>query len=402
MRTLRLRPAVTIFLALCVPPAGAQQAAPSLRAAVDSAWQRSPQVRTQDARQDEAAALRDSARSWIAAAPTLGLSQRSDRWNDRRGESETEVALAASVWLPRQKAARETLAERSAGEAQLQSAHARLAVAGEVRARMWEAAAAREVLAEKRDHVHHLEALAEDVQRRVKAGELARSDGLLASQELLAARNDVFLAQNAFEEARARFSILTGYEDLPPLEHEPLDAGQPGKLRVQAAQAALQRAEANLALASAARHPPPTVALSVRRERDSQLAEPKRSVGIALQIPLGSQARNRPAETLAATQVAAASAEAAQAEASVTAEAELARRQLETARAALDAALERAAAMREHTRLFETAFQEGERGLAELLRSRALTHEAEVSVRQRRVQLGQAHSRLNQALGILP
>ena len=44
-------------------------------------------------------------------------------------------SLAATVWMPHQKAARETLAARSAGEAQLQSAQARLAVAGEVRAR---------------------------------------------------------------------------------------------------------------------------------------------------------------------------------------------------------------------------------------------------------------------------
>jgi outer membrane protein TolC len=157
-----------------------------------------------------------------------------------------------------------------------------------------------------------------------------------------------------------------------------------------------------MALAMASRNPPPTVALSVRHERDGGLAEPNRSVGLALQIPLGSQARNRPAETLAATQLAGAAAEAALAETSVVAELDVARRVLATARTALDAATERAAAMREHTQLIDTAFREGERGLAELLRSRALTHEAEVSVRQRCIQLGQAHARLNQALGILP
>ena len=376
--------------------------APTLRAAVESAWQRSPLVRTQAARQDEAAAARDNAASWIAAAPTLGLSQRSDRWLDGRGERETEVSLAASVWLPRQKAAREAMAARAIDDTQAQAAHARLALAGEVRARMWEAAAAREALAEKRDHVHHLEELTEQVQRRVKAGDLARSDGLLATQELLAARNDVYLAQNAFDEALARYRVLTGFDALPPLDPEPIGEEQAANARLEAARAGLRRAEANMALATASRTPPPTVALSVRRERDGGLAEPNRSVGLALQIPLGSQARNRPAETLAATQLAGAAAEAAQAEAGVVAELDVARRVLATARTALDAATERAAAMREHTRLIDTAFREGERGLAELLRSRALTHEAEVSVRQRRIQLGQAHARLNQALGILP
>ncbi|WP_051109926.1 TolC family protein [Massilia niastensis] len=409
MRTFHLRSALLgACLALSLPMiAGAaqpspQHGAPSLRAAVESAWQRSPLVQTQHARQDESSAARENAASWIAAAPTLGLSQRSDRWTDQRGERDTEMSLAASVWLPRQKTARELLASRSIEETEAQLAHARLAIAGEVRARMWEAATASEVLSEKRDHVHHLEALTEEVLRRVKAGDLARSDGLLASQELLAAKNDVFIAQDALDEALARFRVLTGYDDLPPLDPEPVGEPQPRNVRIEAARASLQRAQANLAVATASRHPPPTVALSVRRERDSNFTEPNRSIGVAVQIPLGSQARNRPVETLAATQLAGAAAEAAQAEASVTAEADVARRQLTTAQAALAAATQRAAAMREHTQLLETAFKEGERGLAELLRSQALAHEADISVRQRRAQLGQAHSRLNQALGILP
>lgn len=394
--------ALSLPLVASAAPQAPQEQAPSLRAAVERAWQRSPLVRTQHARQDESSAARDSAASWMAAAPTLGLSQRSQRWLDGRGERESELSLAATLWLPHQKSARETMAARAVRESGAQLASARLAVAGEVRARLWEAAAAREILAEKRDHVHHLEELVADVQRRVKAGDLARSDALLADQELLAARNDVFLAQDALDEALARFHILTGYDELPPLDHEPTGAQEAGHARVEAAQASLRRAEANLALAAAARHPPPTVALSMRRERDAIATEPRRSIGLAVQIPLGSQARNRPAETLAATQLASAAAEAAQAQASAAAERELARRQLATARSALDAASERAAAMREHTQLIDTAFKEGERGLAELLRSRALTHEAEVAVRQRRVQLGQALARLNQALGILP
>lgn len=389
------------MLASAAPPAPHEHA-PSLRAAVERAWQRSPLVQTQHARQDESSAARDNAGAWVAAAPTLGLSQRSDRWLDGRGERETEMSLAASLWLPHQKSARETMAARAVSETGAQLASARLAVAGEVRTRLWEAAAAREVLAEKADHVHHLEELAADVQRRVKAGDLARTDLLLANQELLAARNDVFMAQNALDEALAHFRVLTGYDELPPLDHERVAERAAGNARVDAAQASLRRAEAGLALAAASRQPPPTVALSMRRERDGPVAEPNRSIGLAVQIPLGSQARNRPAETLAATQLATAAAEAAQAKAATAAELEVAHRQLATARSALDAATERAAAMREHTQLIDTAFREGERSLAELLRSRALAHEAEVALRQRRVQLGHALARLNQASGVLP
>jgi hypothetical protein len=142
--------------------------------------------------------------------------------------------------------------------------------------------------------------------------------------------------------------------------------------------------------------------VSVRHERDGVLPGPDRSIGVALQIPIGSKARNRPVEALAQTQIATAAAEAVQAQASIEADTALAQEQLANVGAALEAAVARAAALHEHTMLIEKAFRQGERALAELLRSRALTHEADVAVRQQRVALGLAHAQLNQVRGILP
>ena len=80
----------------------------------------------------------------------------------------------------------------------------------------------------------------------------------------------------------------------------------------------------------------------------------------------------------------------------------LAQQQLANAEAALAAATSRAAALHEHRSLIDNAFRMGERGLAEVLRSNALTHEADVAVRQQRVALGLAHAKINQARGLLP
>ena len=308
-----------------------------------------------------------------------------------------------------------------------------------MRARLWEAAAARELLAEKEGHLHHLEELRADVKRRVLAGDMARSDGLLADQEVLAAQGEVAAARSRAREALNRFKLLTGMPDLPELEPEPLPEAEaaamapyqtgamrsvapgvvsgvvPGGLaggtagaqaeqhvRLRAAQAAEQRARAAVGLASSSVQGAPTVSLSMRRERDGAFASPERSVGIAVQIPLGGKLRNRPAETRAATDLATASAELAETQAAIGIEVEQARAHLGDASEGLQAALARVAAMREHTALLQKAFNHGERGLAELLRSRTLAHEAEVGLRQQRVALGLAHAQLNQALGILP
>jgi outer membrane protein, heavy metal efflux system len=383
----------------------APAAGPTLSALVDRAWQRSVAAKTLDARQDEASAGRAVAQSWLAGAPTLGLSERSGRWTGDRAQHETEISVAAPVLLPGQQAARQQLAARSTDEVEAQLLRARLEVAGAVRTRLWEAAAARELLAEKEGHLHHLEDLRDEVCRRVAAGDLARSDGLLADQEVLAAKGDISQAKSRLREAMARFELLTGVAELPSLEPEPAPSAPPAvadHARLRAAEASEQRARAAVGLASASVQGAPTVALSMRRERDSATANADRSIGIAVHIPLGGKVRNRPAETLAATQLATAAAELSEARASIAIEQSQARSQLDYAREALQTATASAGLMHEHTALFEKAFKQGERGLAELLRSRTLSHEADVAVRQQRVALGMAHAQLNQVLGILP
>ncbi len=408
MRTCRLSPyLIAVSLALpcqvmATPPAPTAIGT-TLQQAVESAWQRAPAARTLEARWDEVSAARENARSWLAANPTLGLSRRADQGASERRQRESEIALSSSLWLPGQKSAREALAARSTEEVAVHIGATRLAVAGMVRARMWEAAAAQVGLEEKQDHLHHLEALADEVQRRVKAGDLARSDRLLAQQEVLAARIDVMHARTAAAEALARYRVTTGLPRLPALEPEPLHAsGISANPRLAAAQASEQRARAALRLAAANRWAPPTIAVSVRREDERQLRAPVDSIGVAFQIPIGSAARNRAVEAQAHTVIATAAAEAADIQASADADIDIARERLANARAALEAATERAAALHEHTALIGKAFRAGERGLAELIRSRALTHEADVALAQQKVALGLAHALLNQALGILP
>lgn len=390
-------------LVLAAPGALSQIASPDLKIAVDAAWQRSPQGRMLETRRDEMLAGHEVARTWIAGSPSIGLSQRSDRWTDQNGVRETDISLSAPVWLPGQKSAREALAHTSADALEAQITEARLAIAGEVRERLWALAAARESLVEARDHQHHLEGLAEEVMRRVKAGDLAKTDGLLAQQEVLAAKAAVSAAQAKVQEALARYQTLTGQQDSPMPQPEPVGkVMQEPHPRIMAARAALQRSEASRDVVNRTRSDPPTFGVSYRRERDRPATPTSSSVTFGVQIPIGTAARNRPLETAAQTQIASATAEVAQTEASVRADVGLARDQLATAERALEAAVQRASLTREHTQLIEKAFRLGERGLAELLRSQALAHEADVGERQQRVAAGLAHARLNQALGIMP
>lgn len=390
------------ILALTAPMTLSEPLTP-LSTAVDAAWQRSPLARTLEARRDESLAGRQSAQSWIAGSPTVGLSQRSDRWNNQNGFRETEVSVSAPIWLPGQKSAREALANISSDELDAQIISTRLLIAGEVREQLWAVAAAREELAEAQDHQRHLDALAADVMRRVKAGDLARSDGLLAQQEVLAAKNAITAAQNRLHISMARYMTLTGQQNIPVPEPEPIAmAMQEPHPKMLFVQKAMQRSQTSLKTVRATRSDPPTVGLLMRRQQDGFATSSNQSVGIAVQIPFGTDARNRPLETAALTRIETAKAEAAQAESMLLSDIELARQQLLASKQGLEAATERVALTREHTELIAKAFRLGERGLNELLRSRAISHEADVAARQQRVAVGLAHARLNQALGIIP
>lgn len=389
--------------ALGAPLALGQGGIPTLKDAVEAAWQRSPQAKTLEARRDEAAAGRDAAQSWLAGSPSIGLSQRSDRWTERNGARETEVSLSAPLWLPAQKSARQAQAIVSADDLEAQIANARLTLAGDVRERLWAVAAAREILVEARSHQQHLDAVAEEVMRRVNAGDLARTDGMLAQQEALAGKAAAVEAQVKVQEALSRYTALTGLPDIPSAEPEPLAPSMHvPHPRMLAATTAVRHAQASMDVVARSRSEPPKLGMIMRREKDAATSEPVASVTFAVEIPIGTNARNRPLETAARTQVTTATAEAVQAETLLHADIALARQQLAASRQALETAASRAVLVREHAQLINKAFRLGERGLAERLRAQTVLHEAEVAERQQRVAVGLAHARLNQALGNLP
>lgn len=401
---LLIRPLLLVaVLATASPVALSQPVSFDLAAAVDAAWQRSPQARTLQAKRDEMAAGQEAARSWIAGSPTVGLSERSDRWTERAGAREREVSVSAPVWLPGQVSARRTQAEASTEDLEAQIANLRLSLSGEVRERVWAVAAAKENFAEALNHQRFLDATAEDVQRRVNAGDLARTDGMLARQEALAAKAAVVDAQLKVREALFQYTTLTGLPDVPVATPEPVAAApKEPHPRILASRTAIQHAQASLNVVNKTRSESPTVGVAFRRERDGYAAESAASVTVAVQIPIGTAARNRPLEAAARTELEKASAEARMTEESLQAEIDLARERVAASEQSFNAASAQASLARQHAQLIEKAFRLGERGLAEMLRAQSLLHEAEVAERLQRVAVGLARARLNQALGVTP
>jgi cobalt-zinc-cadmium efflux system outer membrane protein len=378
---------------------------PTVRDALEAAWALSPAARSADNRRAELQARQRAAASWINGAPSATLAQRSDRFNANRGFREYEAELELPLWSPGVRGAteRELAAQRLSFEPQQQLA--RLKLATEVRELAANLAVARTErdLAERK--LSEARTLAQDVERRVKAGDTARVDSLQAQSQVAQAASGSEQAEAALKRLHNQWLALTGLSTVPPLNEPP---PTPSALTssdhpvLQAAQALVHAAQAKLALTEADKRDPMSVGVSVTRERATFGAAGETSLRLALKIPFGGDNRN-------ASRIAAARAELEAAQADADAAVRHTSGELASASAGLDAARRTEATMAERARLSQEvqalvakAFRLGESDLPTRLRADNEKFEADLSLARARVGMQRAISQLNQALGLLP
>lgn len=385
--------------------AGMTHAAPlSLKDAVDAAWIRQPDVRSLPARQEEMAARRDAAAALFPAPPSIGLSQRTDRFNRDRGERETEAEIAVPLWMPGTRSAAERLAAAETSQLDAKSIAARLKIAGEVREAYWQACLAqndRDLAARKAGEAA---LLLQDVERRFKAGDLARADLNQAHGAERLARAMAAEAETRAARAQALFTALTGLGRLPDVGEQAADAKalpDAHPLLAASSQAVLV-GRARLAQASAERRDPPELALGFVRERPASSDAYDNSVRIAVRIPLATRSRNAPRVAAANANLVEAEAALSLERARVQAEIDTAKVELEQARTVELLAQDRFRLASETHELYTKAFNLGELDLPARLRSENDRFDAELALSRARLEIGRAMSRLNQALGLLP
>jgi outer membrane protein TolC len=397
---------LTLILALLAHvPA---QAAPSgsLAAALEQAWQRHPEAAALDTRDAAAQAAREQAAALSPEAPKLSLGSLNDRQGRNLGRQEWEVELAMPLWLPGQRAARGAEADRLIEEALARRHALRLELAGEVRETWWSLAAARAAQALAQRRLDAAQALAADVERRFRAGELSRIDANLAKGEVLAAQSEQVEAVAALEQAERGMQILAGMPAPVRLEAETPAASTATDAashpRLAAAAAAAASAQARVRVADETRRAAPELALRLVRER-GDFAEPYgNQLGVKLTIPFSSGPQVRRERAAADTEAAQADAELRRARARWQLDIERARGELAAAERQQAMAQERRALADDNLRLTEKSFALGEADLATLLRIRTAAREAESFHERQRLARAAAISRLNQTLGVLP
>ena len=196
----------------------------TLAQALDQAWSRHPQAVAQPARKAQSQAQADLAAGLTPSPPSLSLSNLSDRLNANTGKNEWEVELSVPLWLPGQQATRILESVSAAAEVDARALALRLQLAGELREAWWTISGARLAVELAQRRVESARALESDALRRLKVGDLARTDANLAQNERLSAEGEWLESQTALRQAEQAYQLLTGATAPTHLAEEALPA----------------------------------------------------------------------------------------------------------------------------------------------------------------------------------
>lgn len=395
----RPRTAALIVLSALAFSVAAQTARPTLREAIDAAWSLSPQARALASRQAELDARVRAASGFLAGAPTVSLAHKAGR-GAASGAQETETEISMPLWQPRLRSAtaNQIEADRAALEAQIASARLKLAAETRDLAAVAALAEAQVDLADRR--IAETQALSNDTDRRVRAGESARVDSLRAQSAVSEARSAHATAEGALARAVANWRGLTGLPQPALVDEAPGTAG--AHPLVQAAEAQARAARSKLEVVEADRRDPMEIGVGLIRERPGGGAPTESALKLSLRFPLGGDIRNGARIAAARAELDAAEAELDASRRVTTSEREAAISELEAAHRSERLAADRERLAREVQELIAKSHRLGEADLPTRLRADSERFEAELARVRASIEARRAHSRLKQANGVMP
>lgn len=377
----------------------------SLADAVQKAFERNPQQQVLTAGKTVAEAKSAHAASALPGAPAVSVRHQNDMIGSGRNQREWEAALEFPVWLPGQRAARETVARDAGSSLEASRSSLLLSLAGQVRETVWDVAMNANAVELAEQRYITAQALQRDVEKRWQAGELAKTDFMLAQNETLQAQTVLLRAQAELKHAEHRYWMLTGLKELPAHPEEKpsnlIDIAENHPLLAETS-AKVELAQGERDLVRVEKRENPQVVINARHERGAFDNAFNSSVGLAIRIPLDAEVRSAPLLANAEMGVAEAMRERDRQMLALQAERHEAEHNLEVTRAELSVVEEQQRLAQESLRLAKKAFDLGETDLVNLLRVQATAQEAERVMRSRQTQLQWDIARYNQAVGVLP
>ncbi len=344
------------------------------------------------------------ANAMLPSTPLINVQHQNDTLGSRRGEREWQAEVELPVWLPNQRNNRLKVADATQSSVAASRESLRLQVAGLLRDAVWDIAFNDNNNALATNKLTLANTLQHDVEKRYQAGEMAKTDAMLAQQETLRAEKEQIRAEAELMHARHRYFLLTGLRELPASFEEKqssLEDYTQSSIWVEA-QSKLGLAETERALAQVESHENLQVLLNMRRSQGAFDSMSNDSVGVKVRIPFGGETRSAPIKAAAEMHVGAALTEQETLRYTLEAAMHEAEHNLSVSRAELLLVTRQYEIAKESARLAQKSFQLGETDLVSLMRVQAQTYEAERAFTTRQIQVQWDIARYNQVVGVLP
>ena len=391
---------------VAAPKASSNIQKTTLATAVEAAWSRAVASAEAAGISRQAAAEKQASSALWAAPPSVELSHRNDRLQSNNGARETEVALAVPLWLPGQKSAKQQAADSLSSLSQLSETEGKLRVAEVVRELHWQIAELQASQSLSKQQTSTFAAIASDVDKRVKAGDLARADALAAKGELLSAQATQSQAETQLEAAKRQWTALTGLAQTPDATFASAESPSPRQLaehpELLRAEQQVDLARKRLDLVAKSNRSAPELITKFRQDIPGHGQGSAYSLGLAVRIPFGTDDRNAPLQAAALTELDIAQRKEQVLRAQLSARMESAKAAAAASQLQLQTEREKASLLNERAKLIRASFNAGETSLPELLRAAIAAAQADYSAARQEAAFGLARARLQQAYGQLP
>lgn len=371
---------------------------------LEKAFARAPMQASLQSREVMAAARNRVANAILPVAPAVSFTHQNDGLASARGEREWHAELELPVWQPKQRDNRLKVAEamQSTNSAIQQSL--KLQTAGRLREALWNIAASDNFLSLAVNKLQVAKKLQTDVDKRYRAGEMAKTDAMLAEQEVFRAEKEKLRAEAEVMHARHRYFVLTGLRELPASYEEKLSlledyTQSPIWLE---AQSKVTLAETERDLTQIESRENARLLLNVRSIRGAFDVANNESVGVQVRVPFGFDTSAAPARAAAEMVVGNAMSERDAMRLELEAAMHEAEHNLNVSRAELAVTIRQNEIARASLLLAQKAFELGESDLVSLLRVQAQAFEAERAFTTQQIQVQWNIARYNQTVGVLP
>lgn len=377
----------------------------SLSELIDLTLEKYPDTQWLNSLENEVVALKQRGDSWTAGSATAGL-------QFQEATSGTLHYLDANVSVPLwnlgQRDANQRIGEKAQFDSAMQSAATKWRVAGLIRAALWDIALQELRQQQAQIELTAAEQLAGDVKRRVEAGDLAKTDELLAQTEVLKKRSALTLAEAEVMHARKRYSSITQTAKVPASYQEKLSSQkeiEQNHPALQAINSQIERKQAELDALQFTGSGQTNVVVGINSDRPSGLDERSNnteSFNIGVSVPFGGAAHLAPQVAALNVELNKLRAQRDQLFRELEQAHHEAEHNLQVNQAELVISNELKTVAEKHLKMTQLSFSVGEIDLIDLLKIQAQTQLAVLTAKERAIIVERDFAFYNQAVGVLP